>query len=370
MDTNFLRKNREDTLEFLDSIQDIENKYKHFPTSSGLTKSGKLIELGYSCFALKTYYILGEWDKFDQNYQNGWINYINSFQTTQSYFPNNSFIDQNYLNSFYESKNKKIIKDTLKPILGKGKFESKKSEALRHVRSESKQAIASLAQVGHSSKKSYENFPQTEEDITNFLNSLDWRFPWQAGAQFASLCVFIKTQLSDNSSQTRLSIFLNKYIEKLLDSETGGYFIGKQTKNNQVINGAMKVITGLSWLECEVHLPEKLIDYCLGSKPSSEGCDLVDIVYVLHSSMNNSSYRKKDVVEYLNVLLEIIKKHKFQNSGYSYYINQSQIYYYGLKITKGLNVPDLHGTTLLNWAISMIAEINELSSERYKVLKA
>ena len=196
------------------------------------------------------------------------------------------------MNSFYKTKNKKIVKDTLKPILGKGKFESKKSEALRHIRSESKQAIASLAQVGYSSKKNYENFPQTEEDIINFLNSLDWRFPWQAGAQFASLCVFIKTQISDNSSQTRLSIFLNQYIEKLLDNETGSYFIGKPTKSNEVINGAMKVITGLSWIECNIHLPEKLIDYCLDSKPSSEGCDLVDVVYVLHSSMNYSNYRK------------------------------------------------------------------------------
>lgn len=370
MDANFLRRNKEDTLELLDSLQNSVNKFKYFPTKGGLTKSGKLIELGYSCFALKTYFILGEWDKFDQTHKNGWINYINSFQTTHSYFPNNSFIDQNYLNSFYEIKKKKIIKDTLKPILGKGKFESRKSEALRHVRSESKQAIASLAQVGHSSKKNYEDFPQTKEDISNFLNSLDWRFPWQAGAQFASLCVFIKTQLSDDTSQTRLSIFLNEYIEKLLDNETGGYFIGKPSKSNEVINGAMKVITGLSWIECNVHLPEKLIDYCLESKPSSQGCDLVDVVYVLHSSMIYSSYRKKEVINYLNVVLEIIEKHKFQNSGYSYYINQSQLYYYGLKITKGLNVPDLHGTTLLNWAISMIADVNELSGENYKVLKA
>ena len=35
------------------------------------------------------------------------------------------------------------------------------------------------------------------------------------------------------------------------------------SNSRQVINGAMKVITGLDWLGHEIHYPKKLIDYCL-----------------------------------------------------------------------------------------------------------
>ena len=55
--------------------------------------------------------------------------------------------------------------------------------------------------------------------------------------------------------------------------------------------------------------------------------------------------------------------------GFSYYINKSQVNYYGLKITKGKNIPDIHGTTLLLWALSMIYEIIGSDKISWKVIK-
>ena len=57
-------------------------------------------------------------------------------------------------------------------------------------------------------------------------------------------------------------------------------------KQIEVINGAMKVITGLDWINHEIHYPEKLIDFCLNTKPQT-GCDLVDIVYVLYKCLTS-----------------------------------------------------------------------------------
>ena len=58
----------------------------------------------------------------------------------------------------------------------------------------------------------------------------------------------------------------------------------------------------------------------------------------------------------------------------SHYLNKSQIYYYGLRITKGLNTPDLHGTLLLIWTLSMINDFydrdikwNVLKPKKYKI---
>lgn len=130
----------------------------------------------------------------------------------------------------------------------------------------------------------------------------------------------------------------------------------------------MKVITGLDWINKQIHEPEKLIDFCLGSNLSSEGCDLVDLVYVLYMSTKNTNHRKKEVIDFLEIVLEIISRNKYKNSGYSYYYNKTQMYYYGLKINIGINLPDLHGTLLLNWAIAMIAEVCEFENNTYKTL--
>ena len=45
----------------------------------------------------------------------------------------------------------------------------------------------------------------------------------------------------------------------------------------------------------------------------------------------------------------------------------SQVEYYGMQITKGLNYPDIHGTTLLLWALTMIYSIQ--GSSEFNVIK-
>ena len=117
-------------------------------------------------------------------------------------------------------------------------------------------------------------------------------------------------------------------------------------------------------------LSRKLIDYCLGTNPSSEGCDLVDVVYVLYMCQKQTNYRKSEIVTYLKDLISIIYLHFFPNLyGFSYFLNKSQTHYYGVKISKGLNTPDIHGTTLLVWALSMILEIIEFETFKWNPLK-
>ena len=54
---------------------------------------------------------------------------------------------------------------------------------------------------------------------------------------------------------------------------------------------------------------------------------------------------------------------------YGIHLKKSQIYYYGQLITKGKNTPDIHGTLLLIWALSMIFELNDIDSFKLKILK-
>jgi len=356
--------------QFLSTLKHCDDKFNFKPCLDGVEKSGEKLKLGFSCYALKIFFITGVWDRVDDKNKNEWTNYINSFQKNQNKFPENSFIDDEYLKNFNLEKNKQFIKNSTKKLLNllpNMNYLTKNQILMNSIRAESKQAISTLYQVDCINQKKYKEFPSDYEKINIYLNSLNWSKPWSSGAQFANLCVFNKTQLPNNKSSIKA---LEEFSNKLVNKETGGYYFGDKPNSQEFINGTMKMITGFDWIDSQIHYPEKLIDYCLETNPSSEGCDLVDIVYVLYMCQKQTNYRKSDIVNYLNDLISIIYLHFFPNFyGFSYFLNKSQTHYYGVKISKGLNTPDIHGTTLLVWALSMILEIIEFENFKWNPLK-
>ena len=111
---------------------------------------------------------------------------------------------------------------------------------------------------------SFTEFPQTREELNNFFDQLDWNHPWNAGAQVSGICVFISI-LENNED---LVSFINEYLEQLL-LEDGSYGLPKVSDSSEKVNGAMKVITGLDWLNIPIHRPNELIDLCLKHKPNT-----------------------------------------------------------------------------------------------------
>ena len=178
------------------------------------------------------------------------------------------------------------------------------------------------------------------------------------------MCVFSETQGLNLKSE------LQSFIKKISDKETGSYFKEHPKSNREVINGAMKVISGLDWLETEIHNPKKLIDFCLNNKPILEGCDVVDYVYVLYKCSNQENYRKKEIVLLFDQILNDIKKlYVADDGGFSYFIGKSQTHYYGVEITKGLNSADIHSTTLCIWALIMILDTLEMKNSKMNIIK-
>ena len=96
----------------------------------------------------------------------------------------------------------------------------------------------------------------------------------------------------------------------------------------------------------------------------------MDVVYVLFKCSNQTTYKGSEIKKYIYDLLEIISLHFYKkDGGFSYFINKSQTHYYGLKISNGPNLPDLHGTTLLVWALSMIFNTINPDESNWNVLK-
>ena len=367
--SNFFNEIEESTYDFLETLKHEDNKFCFYPAKEGLTKGGKELKLGFSCFGLKVYYILGYWDNLSTEDKEAWGSYINDFQKIKKMYPKNSYIDEALVSNYLKLNPKRLHKDLAKIILNNlniKNYSSKNENILTSVRAETKQAISTLKQVDMDQRFQYYEFPNNNKLLENFFFLLDWNKPWDAGAQYAGLCVFA-SQANENPETIE---YLRNFSRKIVQSKDGAYYLGETPRNSELVNGAMKVITGLDWIDEPIHYPEKLIDLCLTIKPDHDGCDLVDIVYVLYKCLDQTEYKKSEIIKYFEEVKGIIKKHYFtKTGGFSYFLNRSQTHYYGVKITNGLKKPDLHGTTLLVWALSMIRDVIEPELNEWKIIK-
>jgi len=357
---------------FLELLNKNNSNFEYDFSTQGVTKQGEKLKLGFSCFALKLNYIIQSNLFTKKDYEN-WVKYINSFQVSNSNFPVNSYIDENYLKYAKEFSLSKVTKNLLKSsvnLLLPNRYELLNVRIQNAIKAESKQAISTIHQMGFTNCYSYSEFPNTEKKIRTYLDNLNWTYPWHAGAQFSALCLFVSTQMTDEENMYKAKNFLKTFSTDLVDKETGFYFRGKQNNKQELINGAMKMITGFSWLDTQIHYPEKIIDFCLNEKVSNEGCDIVDIVYVLFECSKQTDYRKGDIHKFLVSLIPVIHKHYYQDiGGFSYFLNQSQTHYYGVNVTTGQDAPDLHGTILLVWAISLILKVINYDYVDFNILK-
>lgn len=365
MDIKFFQDIPQESLNFIDNLQASDLNFN--PTLKDSTNIGKKINMGYMCYVLKIYKMTKIWDSFDKTMQDKWINKLNTYQSTKNPKYKNYFVDpeiSKYLNSIFTVFNgKSLIKSSANTFLNKN-YESKDNFIFKTLNADNKQTISTFGEIGHTIKTSPLISFNNYKNLNSYLNSYDWSKPWDAGAQFSSLALYNKI------FELGLKDELLSFIEKKLDRETGSYFDVKPTSNRQIINGAMKVITGLDWIEKDIHLPKNLIDFCLNNKPEFEGCDLVDYIYVLFRCSSQTDYKKNQVVAIFEELLEDLKiLYHQKDKGFSYFVNKSQTHYYGVKISKGSNTPDLHGTILSIWAIVMILETLEKNIHGYKLIK-
>ncbi len=349
-------------LNYISSLKK-RNEYSYFPARDNLTYYGKNLSLGFSTYALKIFFILNEWEKLSQEQKNAWINYILTFQKNDNRFPINSFIDkylvENYQDLDLKRKSLDITKKTLN-FITKSNYETNQFRLVKAINAETKQAISTLNQVNFLNYQKLENVIRNSETVESFLEKFDWSFPWNAGAQFSSLCVYSVTSNLNIESQ------LSDFIKLKLDKDTGSYFSVRPNSNREIINGAMKVITGLDWIGHDIHEPEKLIDFCIENRPISEGCDIVDYIYVLSSCSQQTNYKKDKVNALFTDLLDEIKiLYNPKDGGFSYFKNNCQTHYYGAKIINQSDQSDIHGTLLCLWGVAMI--LKNLEEDKYNI---
>lgn len=356
---------------YLQTLVIPEQPGQFLPCVKGVKKRGRRVALGFSCFALKLYYMLGLWENLDSQAQNAWLGYLKSFQIPGKLWQNrifrNAFLDPpviEYLQQRF-SRRERFMRTFF--------WSKQPGKTEKIVMAETKQALATLMQVGASADHRYLGFPQTPEAVQHaMLHTTDWSRPWGAGGYTSAIAMFIKTQAPDALGAPKareLAATCCQIYDTLADKKTGAYFTGDPPEHGQLINGAMKVLTALEWLEIPIHYPEQLIDTCLAQLPNPEGCHLVDAVYVLYRCQQQTEYRKADIQQYSLQVLGMIRQHYNADGGFSYFIGRSQTKYYGVPISKGLAESDIHGTLLLTWALVMIMKILEYDIVSWRVIR-
>ena len=244
MRTKDLYEMLDSTEEYLHSLNK-PNSFGYYPSVYGLTNYGKKLELGFSTFGLKILKMINRLEEYDLE---SWAGYINSFQSSNyKNIPANSFVDPFLVESYNDNSIDEVIKDNIKKgfnLFGK-KYDTKNIKFRKSVNAETKQAIATLNEIGYSNKLNLEINKSNHEIITE-LKNLNWETPWSAGGQFSTYCVYSNTQ------KLNLESILKNFTSGLVNRETGSYYT-KTPKNSREIIIAMKVISGLEWIDQEIH---------------------------------------------------------------------------------------------------------------------
>jgi hypothetical protein len=272
---------------------------RYYPCLEGRTAQGEQAALGFSCYALKIYYMMNWWPQLDPEEKSAWLEFIKGFQVEgnpiQSPVGESAFIDWPV---FHYLKGKT-------PFWRKwGRRLWRSADLLYHekvVVADTKQAIATLAEVGAKSHRPFRGFPTDREGLRAYLDRFDWSRPWEAGAHFATIAVFLASEAPRFLAVTEIEALkreAEKFISEKVDPESGYYFQGPRPNPHMLVNGAMKVLSGLDWLEIPIQEPEKIIDTCLAMKPLQEGCHLVNAVYVLYRCGQRTGHRHREIGDY------------------------------------------------------------------------
>tara|TARA_B100000029_G_scaffold91521_1_gene81470 strand:+ start:2057 stop:3259 length:1203 start_codon:yes stop_codon:yes gene_type:complete len=367
----------------LSLTQDINDWLKNLETGDGVgcyrfstnhsTFNGNLNNgLGITCLVFKTLYILGLTDKGDASKNEEWIKRIKSFQNatgrTSGFFEDPGLLsildarESRFLNSVRINKymrNTFILKNVYSALIYLDTMFPLFERNIQIRRAETRQACATLMMLNTYPEISVKNIPNNSSEVKNFINDLDWETPYNAGSHAGHLLAFlhINSKTFGINQQSKLKETITNELDKLRNPITGAWHKGNESER-QIINGAMKVLSGYSF--CNLPLPnlERLIDYCLKASNDEQACDNVDITFVLHQATKVTEYRKNDIKNFALSRIQLVEKFRIGRTGFAFSLTKPKRSYYGVNMTTGEKLEaDIHGTFLHTWTLVMISDI-------------
>ena len=238
-----------------------------------------------------------------------------------------------------------------------------KMDIIKTRRAETRQSFATLRLLNSKPLAPFVDIPSNKAEFDKYFNSLNWNIPWSAGSHFNHLLFFLyNNHLFFGCSEESIDLidYAIKRVNELQSKENGAWYSGSDVSTRLKINGAMKVTNAMHTIErYEFPYPKKLIDLCLKSINDGDACDNFNIVFVLYAcNFLEPDYRKIEIHDFLMQRLNIYKKHYHSEvGGFSFSLNKASKGLYGKMLSKGLNEPDIHGTAMFIWGLSLIDKV-------------
>jgi hypothetical protein len=344
---------KENVLQFMNEMKSrTVDGYYRYSYRGDLYDESAHWNVGSSVFALKIYYTLGVED--DQAIEAA-ANYVKTFQHGNCWIYDDLIFRKSFLRNIWCSLRNRDLSSLWNQ---------------NYKRAETRQCCSALM-LYDSLPGSIDVFvPEDEQGIDNFLSAMDWNHPWQAGSHFSHLMFFLTLALKTGRIEQKAFDYLTDYairwVNRLQHSEDGSWYSG-DTDSREKINGAMKIISGLIAADkVSFDYPEKLIDLCLAAANDESACDNFNIIFVSNyaGKLLGRNYRQPQIENFALNRLNIFWKHYHSDrNGFSFYPHRANDIYYSAKITRGLKEPDMHGTVLFLWGISIIAQLLGIENE-------
>ncbi len=343
--TDWLAHIHPQTISLLEQLS-LGNGAYRYSLSGDLFPSRRKANIAGSIFALKLYALLGETNppKIQPI-----IDRILTFQKMDGTFRDPFVARKRFVRHLVSS-------------LTHGDFHNLGSRG--YIRAETRQAYSSLLLFDVIPKHIITDVPTVPADIRRFLSRLDWSHPWGAGSHFSHLMFFLtllrRAKHLDEISFQKAREAATTFISSL-QQEDGAWYTGNPS-HRQKVNGAMKVISGLMVDPLPFDHPDRLIDLCLSQHADNtdDACDQINQIHVLRYSvrMLTHTYREDDIKAFcLNTLEQWRAYYHPTSGGFSFYKNRAAIRYYGARVNRGLNEPDIHGTVLFLWGLSLLKHL-------------
>ena len=311
-------------------------------------KSGQFL----MCYYMKIAKSIGLWNGFSKNKKDDSVNFIKSFQSKNGFFYD------------YKMLAKMSLGSTIS-MLPKGQIKRWVNHIPQCIRAETRQSASSLLMVDEKPNFllpiPFKNISET----LNFIDSLDWDYPWSAGSHASHIILFnyINIKISNvNIKESNINPLLEK-LDSYQDANNGTWS-GKTDVNPAIlINGAMKILTIYDWTGKNLNHSEKIIDFALSQPFQQSGCNFLNRLYVLYiTSRYTEEYRKEDIISLAKRSIQEVLKYKKEDGGFSFTMNSAQKRYYRAKVSCGGKYSDLHGTVMFSWALAICFQILEIDN--------
>ena len=304
-----------------------------------------------TCFAMKIAWQTGVWAHWPADRRRACIAFVRSFQREDG-----AFVDP-----WLQRRANPAWREYARCLVGRARWANLRGWRERNIRAETRQSASTLLMVGAQPQFPLPCEIRAADDVHAYFRKLDWRNPWSAGSHVSHQWFMLTVNqrvFGRIVNYERLIEAFFEHLAPLRDLQTGVWFAGNPSEAVK-INGAMKILSGWQWLDRPYPDTRHIIDFALRQPCQEDGCGFLNRLFVVWQASKGAppGYRRADIRQLAWRVLEAALRFRQADGAFSFYQDHAQTRYSGAHVSRGARVSDLHGTTMLTWAIAIALEL-------------